>query len=115
MPSVNGQLIGPADSVDVGFTWSFIGTATARDYPIILKAPFPFRITEVVSKCASGTSTATVRIDTVALGGTVNSVSSSEQTQAHTSANLVSLSTDVVVSFTAGAVDPQITIKGLRQ
>lgn len=114
MAQANTRFTSPADGT-VGFSWSFIGTSTARDYPIVLKATYPFRIDEVTSKCVSGTATATVKIDTVALGGTANSVSSSEQSQAHSSANSVPAGADVIVTLTAGAVDPQITIKGVRQ
>ena len=114
MGTPNTALVGPTGNDKVGFTWSFIGTSTARDYPMVLKAPFPFRIREVTSKCASGTATATVKIDTVALGGTANSVSSSEQSQTHSSANYVAAGADVIATFTAGAVDPQITISGER-
>lgn len=114
MVAPNTNLTGPVGNAEVSFTWSFIGTTTARDYPIILKAGFPFRITEVTSKCASGTATATTKIDTVALGGTANSVSSSEQSQTHSSSNTVAAGADVIATFTAGAVDPQLTISGYR-
>lgn len=115
MPAPNDALVGPsAGATSIGFTWSFIGTSTARDYPIILKAPYAFRITETVSKCASGTASATVKIDGTGLGGSAHSVSSSEETIARTSANVVSKDQDLIVTFGAGAVDPQITIKGQR-
>lgn len=116
MASPNEALIGPNTGSAIGFSWSFIGTATARDYPLVQKAPFAFRITEVTSKSTSGTATATVKIDTVALGGTANSVSSSEQSQTHTSANTVSADQDVIVTFSSvsSPVDPIITIKGVR-
>jgi len=115
MVAPNDALVGPSSgALNVGYTWSYIGTAAARDYPLQLKAPYASRITNVVSKCASGTSTATVKIDTVALGGTANSVSSTEQDQAHSTSNVVAAGADVVVTFTAGAVDPQITIKAVR-
>jgi hypothetical protein len=93
-------------------SWSFIGTTTARDYPVILKNQRPFVITAMVSKCASGAATATGKIDGVALGGTANAVSSAEVEQVHASANAAALNTDLAVGFTAGAVDPQITFYG---
>lgn len=107
-------LAGEPVRIPVSVTWSFIGTSTARDYPLVLKCGVAFRITNVVSKCASGTATATVKIDTAALGGTANSVSSTEQDQVHASANTVAVGADVVVTFTAGAVDPQLTLIGYR-
>lgn len=115
MVAPNDALVGPsAGAASVGFTWSFIGTSTARDYPIILKAPYPFRITETVSKCASGTATGTVKVDGSSVGGSAHSVSSSEEAIVRTSSNTVAKDQDVIVTFTAGAVDPQITIKGQR-
>jgi len=115
MPSPNEVLCGPSSAAQsVGFTWTFIGTATARDYPIILKAPYGFRITETVSKCASGTDTATIKIDGSAIGGSAHSVSSSESAVTRTSSNVVAKDQDVIVTMAGGAVDPQITIKGVR-
>jgi hypothetical protein len=109
-------LAGEPMTLPVGFTWSLIGTATDRVYTAVLKSPFAFKITSVTSKCTSGTATATVRIDTTALGGTANAVSSSESTQAHTTANNVAADQDVTITFTASStpVDPLITIAGYR-
>jgi hypothetical protein len=115
MAAPNEALCGPSSAaLNVGFTWSFIGTTTARDYPILLKAPYAFRITETTAKGASGSAAATVKIDTVALGGSAHTVTSTEETFARTSSNVVSRDTDVIVTFAAGSVDPQITIKGQR-
>jgi hypothetical protein len=97
------------------FSWAFIGTTTARDYPVILKTKRPFVITELVSKCASGTATATGKIDGVALGGSANAVSSTEAAQAHATANVAALNTDFAIGFTAGAVDPQVSGSGYYQ
>ena len=115
MPTTNDRLTGPQSNNDMGIPWSFVGTATARDYALVLKAPFPFYIDAVASKCASGTSTATVKIDGVALGGAVNSVSSTETSQSHTTANFVDEGADVFATFTAGAVDPQLSLKCRRR
>lgn len=117
MVAPNDALVGPSSgALSVGFTWSFIGTATARDYPLLLKAPYAFRVTNVISKCTSGTATATVKIDGTALGGTANSVSSTEQDQAHSSSNNVQKDQDLIVTFSSvsSPVDPIITIKGVR-
>lgn len=115
MPAPNEALCGPSSAaLNVGFTWTFIGTSTARDYPIVLKAPYAFRITETTSKCASGSASATVKIDGTGVGGSAHSVSSSEETIARSSGNVVARDQDVIVTFGAGAVDPQITIKGQR-
>lgn len=109
------HLMGEPVRVPFDLTFAFIGTSTARDYPLILKNSRPLVITSMVSKCASGTATATGKIDGVALGGTANAVSSSEVEQAQAAANVAASGTDVVVGLTAGAVDPQISLKGYYQ
>jgi hypothetical protein len=92
--------------------WALVGTASAREYPVIMDNARPFVITGVVSKCTSGTDTAIVRIGGVALGGAPNAVSSTKQTQPHASANVAAVGADITVAFAGGAVDPQITLKG---
>jgi hypothetical protein len=60
-----------------------------RNETIIIcqKVPFDGDITEITTIATSGTCTATFYINGVALGGSANSVSSSEQSQTHSSAN----------------------------
>jgi hypothetical protein len=84
-----------------------------KTYPLWLKAQYAFTINGVTSKCSTGTATATVKINGVALGGTANSVSSSEQSQAHTSANSVVAGDDVTVTFssTSSCEDAQISVE----
>lgn len=93
--------------------FAIVGTSAARSYPVILDNARQFVVTSVVTKCASGSDTATVSIGGVPLGGAANSVLSVKQTQVHASANVAGLAADVTVAFaTGGAVDPQVTIKG---
>mgnify|MGYP000482297852 CR=1 FL=1 len=115
MAAPNETLCGPSSAaLNVGFTWAFVGTTTARDYSIVLRAPYAFRITETTTKCVSGSASATIKIDGTGLGGSAHSVSSTEETIARSSANTASRDTDITVTFGAGAVDPSITIKGQR-
>jgi hypothetical protein len=112
---VTYHIIGEPVRQTFQFSWSFIGTTSARDYPVILKNQRPFVITALVSKCVSGTATATGKIDGVALGGTANAVSSTEVEQSQASANVCPLGADFAVGFSAGAVDPQISGYGYYQ
>lgn len=84
-----------------------------QDYKIVVKASIGGTITETTTICASGTCTATFKINTTALGGTANSVSSSEQSQAHASANVFSAGDDIVITISSNSscIDKSWTIK----
>lgn len=94
-------------------TVSFIGTLADGTYILVLKSAIAGTITETTSICASGTATATFKVDTTALGGTANSVSSSEQSQAHSSSNAFAAGDDIVVTISSASscVNPVFTIK----
>lgn len=62
-----------------------------------------FSITSVVTECDSGTCTATVKIDGVALGGSANAVSILRNTQTHSSANTHADGDDITVTISANA------------
>lgn len=78
-----------------------IETVANKTYKFVVKATHAGTITEATTICGSGSCTATFKINTTALGGTANSVSTTEQSQAHSSANV----------FTAGD-DIQLTVSG---
>lgn len=90
-----------------------IQTVADQDYIILLKAPHAMTITETTTKSWSGTCTATFKINSTALGGTANSVSTSEESQAHASANSVAAGDDIVltVSSNSSCEDMNFTIK----
>jgi hypothetical protein len=79
----------------------YIGTVADKTYKLVVKAAHAGTITEATTISESGSCTATFKINTTALGGTANSVSSSESSQAHASSN----------SFSAGD-DIQLTVSG---
>ena len=85
-----------------------------RAYELILKASSAFTITETTTKSSTGTCTATFRINGVALGGSANSVSTSEQSQSHSSANEVAEgdTVDCVVTSNSGCENLSISIAG---
>lgn len=74
-----------------------------QDYPIEINAPYGYTITQVDSYCASGSCTATVKIGTTALGGTANSVSTTMQSQAQTSANVVAAGDTTKVTISSNS------------
>lgn len=61
--------------------------AANQAYPLVQKSAKARTITEATFKSSSGTCTATLDINGVPLGGGANSVSSVEQSIAHSSAN----------------------------
>lgn len=94
----------------------FIAFPSNKDYRLVLDAEVEREIFEVTTRSASGTCTATVKIDTTALGGSANSVSSSEQSQAHASANTWAVGSDLVLTVSANAacVDMSMTVRTRR-
>lgn len=94
----------------------FIAAPSDKSYTIALKMAHGGTITETTTKSASGTCTATFKINTTALGGTANSVSSAEQSQAHASSNTFAAGDDIVltVSSNSSCADMSFSIKYTR-
>ncbi len=86
-----------------------IVTPTDGDYRIVVKAPHAGTITETTTISDSGTCTLTFKINTTALGGTANSVSSSEQSQAHASSNVFSAGDDIVLTVSSNSSCSKMT------
>lgn len=101
---------------DESFYGVILNSLSDRDYRIVLKAAHGGTVTETTTRCVSGTATATFKVNTSALGGTANSVSSSEQSQAHASANTFAAGDDIVITISASAacVDMSFSIKYTR-
>jgi len=78
-----------------------IETPAAGDYIVMLKAPMTGTITETTTKAVAGTATATFKINSTALGGGANSVSTSENSVTHTSANTVLQGDDIVLTLSS--------------
>ena len=99
------------------FEWSgFLSYPTDKSYTLVLKAPFDGEITETVTKCATGTATATFKIDTTALGGTPNAVSSSEVAVNQSTDNEFSAGQSIVLTISSASSigDMAFTIKYTR-
>jgi len=98
-------------------TWEqswLIEFADDKDYRVVVNSALARTITGVTTRSTVGTCTLTVKINTTALGGTANSVSTSESTQAHSSANAVAVGDDIVltVSSNSGAEGVSVTLTG---
>lgn len=81
----------------------FIATVANKDYRLVVKAAHGGTITEATTRSESGTCTATFKINTTALGGTANSVSSTEQSQAHASSNVFVAGDDIVITASSNS------------
>ena len=83
---------------------------------VILKAGYPFLITEVTTISTSGTCTLAVSINGLALGGSSNAVSTSEVSEAHSTNNAVSIGDDVeiTVSSNSSCENLSISLTGTR-
>lgn len=95
------NLLALQDKTEFG-SWLF-PTLQNQDYKLIIKAPYGGTITNVITQSVSGTCTMTVKINTTALGGTANSVSSSESDQAHSTNNVFAAGDDIVVTVTGNS------------
>lgn len=105
-----------ATNSQVGFFAGFIESPSDKTYRVATNIPFGCTINSITTKSVSGTCTLTGKIDTVALGGTANSVSSSEQTQNHVSANTAASGTDIdiTISSNSSCADLSFLIKYTR-
>lgn len=92
-----------AAKTQTDFICGLITVVEDQDYRIAVNLPFGLTITKVTTRAASGTCTLTAKINTTALGGTANSVSSTEEEQAHASANVAAAGDDIVLTVSATA------------
>jgi len=91
---------------------ALITSPTDKTYVLAQKMRHGGVITETTTDCAEGTATATFAIDGTPLGGTANSVSTTEQSQAHASANSFSAGAtlSVTISANSGCRDLAISV-----
>jgi hypothetical protein len=111
-------VLGDSGTVTQTDQWDFGFRAGADEsYNLIQSCRFAGTIVNTITKSVSGTATYTFKINTTALGGTANSVSSTEQTQAHASANAFVVGDTIVVTKSANSacVDATATIEFTRE
>lgn len=104
----NGKPLTPPAASDITGTIKeaipgFIELPDEKDYTFGLNLPFGLTITKVTTICESGTCTATFKIGSTALGGTANSVSTSQDEQAHASNNVAAAGDDLVVTISSNS------------
>jgi hypothetical protein len=105
-----------ADSTQT-FDWNvFIETPANQDYDIVVNCSHAGTITEITTDCLSGSCTLTGKVNTTALGGSANSVSTSEQSQAHASTNTFAAGDNIrlTVSSNSSCADMSVKIKYTR-
>lgn len=102
-----------ATTSQTDFISGIIESPSDKDYKLIIQAPYAGTITSTTTQCTSGTCTATFKVNTTALGGTANSVSSTEVEQAHSTSNTFSAGDNIVmtISSNSSTVDMSFTIK----
>lgn len=81
----------------------FIETVQDKDYKVIVARKYAGTIEEITTISESGTCTVTGKINTTALGGTPNAASTTEQTQAHATANAFVAGDDIVLTISANS------------
>lgn len=74
-----------------------------QDYVIGRNLPVAITVVSITTRCASGTCTLTGKIGATPLGGTANAASSSEQVQAHASANVAAAGDDLAITVSSNA------------
>lgn len=84
------------EEIDWGISFPANGTYTIR-----LKARHAGIITETTTDADAGTGTATFKVNGAALGGTANSVSTTEQSQSHGSSNTFAAGDTISVTFSS--------------
>lgn len=110
------NLAAAAQSQTAEFISGYIKTPANQTYLLVVEIPHGGTITQVDTKSESGTCTATFKVNTTALGGTANSVSSSQQGQAQASSNTFAAGDDinVTISSNSSCVGMSFTIKYTR-
>lgn len=98
------------------FISGVIETVADATYTLVVRVPFKGTISTATTVSASGTCTAQFQINSTALGGTANSVSTTETTQTHSSANVFNADDDIVlrVSSNAACLKMSFTLRYVR-
>jgi hypothetical protein len=87
-----------------------IDTPEDQDYQILQNIPYAITITKLTTITAAGTATVTGKIGTTALGGTANSATTSQQEQAHASANAMAIGDDFKLTLSSVSSCDRLTV-----
>lgn len=85
-----------------------------KSYTLVLNVSFAGTITETTTQSETGTATFTFKINSTALSGTANDVSTVEQSQAHTSAFVAGDNIVLTASANSSCEGAAFTIKYTR-
>lgn len=112
----DSSLAAKAEKTQTDFISGLIKTLGNQDYRLVVNIPYGGTVTRATTRSASGTCTATFKINASALGGAANAVSTSEQEQAHASSNAFVAGDDIVVTVSANAActDMSFTLEFTR-
>lgn len=80
------------------------------DYRLVVNAPYSGRITQSTTRSASGTCQATIKVNSTAIGGSANSVSTSEDAQNHTTSNTFDAGDDIVLTIASNSSCNRMTL-----
>lgn len=92
------------DVFSSGFLSGIISYPEDGDYRLVVNIPAGKKIVATTTVCSSGSCTATFKINSTALGGAANAVSTSEDTQAHSSDNSMVTGDDLVLTVSSNAM-----------
>ncbi|MFA5952247.1 MAG: hypothetical protein WC807_18420 [Hyphomicrobium sp.] len=106
----SGTVAGKAGLTQITSGHWLIPEPEDKTYTVIQKAADDFTITEVTTRCTTGTCTVTVQINGTPLGGTANSASSTEQSQSHSSANAVAAGDTVAIVVSSNSSSEMLTV-----
>lgn len=95
--------LGAAGTSQTGQISFYVPTVANETIYVVLKSAFAFTVTDIATDATSGTCTLTGQIDGTPLGGTANSVSTTETNQAHASANAVAVGNDLTCVITSNS------------
>jgi hypothetical protein len=101
--AVFDALANKASSTFIETIAGLIESPSDTTYKLVVKMPYGGTINETTTVSTSGTCTATFKVNTTALGGTANSVSSSEQSQTHSSSNTFVAGDEIQLTVSANS------------
>jgi hypothetical protein len=101
--AINADLAGVPTKSQTEYISGIIKSPLDQDYRLVVKIPHGGTITGTTTRSTSGTCTATFKVNTTALGGTANSVSTSEQSSAHSSSNVFAADDDIVLTVSSNS------------
>lgn len=93
--------ISAAAMAQTDFISGVIVAPVAGDYRLVINIPYAVTIAKTSTRSGAGTCTATFKINSTALGGTANAVTTTEQERTHSSANAVAIGDDIVMTLSS--------------